>query len=388
MFYQVIIFILFFSYLINQHGKNHVVDYIVLLIITLFAGLSYTNGWDWYGYREFYEEVRLNGFYGVESLTESGIEKGFLIYIYLISLSTLGFSFFVFINSVFINVLLFKAIRKIGLNYCLFMLFFFVTAYTRLELSTLRQGIAVTMILYAFGTIIITRDSYKSFICFLLICIFAYFFHRSALIVLLLSPMIFLLKSKKIHYLIAFFAFPFSFISGYLNSILLNGFVTVIPEWFRLIALKISVYLSMAESAYINPQAIVLLISYFVFILLRSKYGFSKKENILLNIMACEIIIVFYLSFMTQLMIIRFIYYFQIGWIGLTMMLTHRIIKQKGISIIFILVLLQVKFMLNFRSEADRAVYFPYKNVISGLVDDNYGRTYDYIIHQVEKELK
>ncbi|EFD5435354.1 EpsG family protein, partial [Escherichia coli] len=42
------------SYVLSNNDKNSLSPRFLLIILTLFTGLSYTNGWDWYGYLDFY----------------------------------------------------------------------------------------------------------------------------------------------------------------------------------------------------------------------------------------------------------------------------------------------------------------------------------------------
>jgi hypothetical protein len=50
-----------------------------------------------------------------------------------------------------------------------------------------------------------------------------------------------------------------------------------------------------------------------------------------------------------------------------------------------ILILVTFKLILNFRYEADRAVFFPYYNVISSYYDESYGRSRDFILNKADE---
>ncbi|EFJ0293348.1 O84 family O-antigen polymerase, partial [Escherichia coli] len=140
------------------------------------------------------------------------------------------------------------------------------------------------------------------------------------------------------------------------------------------------------KQAIINPQAMALLVFYFICI--RVCDVKNKKQIIFLNIIACQVIISFYFIFLTQLIIMRLVYYFQVGWICWVIILYKEYFRPKWLCFFLICLLFITKSILNFRYEQDRAVFFPYYNVISSYLDDNYGRSRSFILNKADELFK
>lgn len=88
-----LICILTFTLTINN-SQNRIPVRVLFITLILFTGLTFTNGWDWYGYKDFYENIQSSGFSGVKDYNEYGIEYLYLAYMYIIGLTGLGFGFF------------------------------------------------------------------------------------------------------------------------------------------------------------------------------------------------------------------------------------------------------------------------------------------------------
>lgn len=372
-----LICILTFTLTINN-SQNRIPVRVLFITLILFTGLTFTNGWDWYGYKDFYENIQSSGFSGVKDYNEYGIEYLYLVYMYIIGLTGLGFGFFIFINAFIVNLFIYKFSKRTAINYGLFMLLFISVSYLRLELSTIRQGLAVAIIFYAYSLMLCERN--KKALLFIVVAIC---FHRSAAIVLLFLPFIKYVNKKEIHYFIVLLALPFIFLSDYIN----NFFITLLSYanhgFLSVYVFKIMLYLSMSNVAQVNPQAIMLIFLYLICIYYCDLK--DKKQLFFLNVMACQVVISLYFTFLTQLIIMRMVYYFQVGWICWVIFLYKEYCKPKWVCFILICFLVATKLMLNFRYEYDRAVFFPYYNVIFSFTDDDYGRSRDYILNKVNE---
>ncbi len=369
------------SFSITRQYENTNVNRLLCMIFILFTGLSYTNGWDWYGYKDYYEYIQDNGFEAVNGYNEYGIEYLYLVYLYLIGLVGFGFGFFIFINSIIVNVLIYRACKKTAINYGLFMFIYLAASYIRLELSTIRQGLAVALIMMTYASLL--NEKKKSALIYLILAIAM---HRSAIIVLIFLPLITSVKTRNIHYLIVIFSLPFIFASSEINKLLLQLLGYVNTGFFAVYVSKLITYLSMNVQASVNPQALIVLLLYGIAIFYCDFR--IKKQVLFLNIMACQVIISLYCTFLTQLIIMRVIYYFQIGWMCWLVILYKEYCKPKWLCFVLIVFTMTVKFSLNFRYEPDRLVFFPYYNVVSSLVDGNYGRSQAYILDKAEDLLQ
>ncbi|MBF4178171.1 EpsG family protein [Lelliottia nimipressuralis] len=376
--YILLVLLALLTFLLTDNKQSSLLTKTLLIMSILFSGLSYTNGWDWYGYNDYYYYIQNTGFYAVGEYNNFGIEYLYLIYMYLIGLSGAGFGFFVLVNSVIVNLLIFKFCKNTAINYAFLMLIFITVSYLRLELSTIRQGLAVVIVMYAYSSILNERWKYAITAFILAICL-----HRSAAIVILFVPFILCVNRKAIHYYIVVLAVPFILLSSSLNSIFISLLSYANSGMLSVIVNKLIIYLSMNEAAKINPQAILLLCLYLISIYFCDVK--NKKQMLFLNIMACQVVISLYFTFLTQLIIMRLIYYFQIGWMYWIYILYKEYFRPQWLCLGLILILVTFKLILNFRYEADRAVFFPYYNVISSYYDESYGRSRDFILNKADE---
>ncbi|HHG9510440.1 TPA: EpsG family protein [Citrobacter amalonaticus] len=366
------------TYSVTEVNRNSSIAKVLLLFFILVGGLSYTNGWDWYGYSDYYNTIQNDGFSSVKEYNAYGIEYLYLTYMYLIGLTGLGFGFFIFINAILVNVLIYKFCEQARINYGLFMFIFLAVSYLRLELSTIRQGLAVVLVMYSYSLIL--NSKLKNTLAFILLAICL---HRSAAIVLLFMPFILMVNKKIIHYFIVVLAIPFIILSGTMNSLFIQVLTYLNHGVLAAFASKLIIYLSINTTAIVNFQAIALLLLYLFSIYFCDLK--DKKQLLFLNVMACQVIISLYFTFVTQLVIMRMVYYFQIGWICWVIILYKEYCRPKWLCISLICMLFLVKAVLNFRYEADRAVFFPYYNVISSFLDDDYGRSREFILDKADE---
>lgn len=363
-------------FLIQSKRNRRVVNLLALIILIVFSGLSYTNGWDWYGYKDYYDGIGIRGFSEVQALSTYGIEFFFLMFMYVTSLSGLSFVFFVFINAVITNTIIYLALKKLNVNYILFIIMYFCVSYLRLELSTLRQGLAVAICIYSLSYILEKRK-----LKFIVLVIVASLFHRSALVLLAFYPFLVINISLRKHFYIMALAIPVSLLAGYLSTLLSQTYMIFYNEWTKFFIIKLANYLALSRGASINFQSLILLVSYAFFAFqLKSD---SKEKDLFLKIMAMEVIVVFYFSFLPQLVIIRLIYYFQVGWLALCVLSYYNGIKPKGLYLSVLIAVIICKLLLNFRYTFDRDVYFPYYNSISSyFYDDSYGRSREFLLNK------
>lgn len=376
--YIALAFASFITYSMTDSHRNPLVAKTLLLFFILVSGLSYTNGWDWYGYTDFYNTIQNDGFSSVKEYNAYGIEYLYLAYMYLIGLTGVGFGFFIFINAIIVNVLIYKFCEKAEVNYGLFMFIFLAVSYLRLELSTIRQGLAVVIVMYSYSLILNSKFKKSLALILLAICI-----HRSAAIVLLFMPFILIVNKKVVHYFIVVLAIPFIILSSAMNGFFIQILTYLNNGVLAAFASKLIIYLSMNTTATVNFQAIALLLLYLLSIYCCDLR--ERKQVLFLNIIACQIIVSLYFTFLTQLIIMRMVYYFQVGWICWVIILYKEYCRPKWICISLICILFLIKVVLNFRYEADRDVFFPYYNVISSFLDDDYGRSQEFILNKADE---
>ncbi|MGL4862907.1 MAG: EpsG family protein [Cetobacterium sp.] len=126
------------------------------LSLWLFTGLKYDTGWDYIGYKNFFENLSIDA----SIYREDGVfiktyyEIGYKILNLIIRVLTSKFEFLNLIIS-FIIMLLISKNLKIYTQYPeVSFLYYFSTVYLYLQMSTLRQGLAASILFFSFKYII------------------------------------------------------------------------------------------------------------------------------------------------------------------------------------------------------------------------------------------
>jgi len=204
MYYLIFFSILaFFSFLEMEDKMNPTlkdrVYFFLFLLFWLTAGLRFETGVDWPGYTTFYTDIEgINNFdFQFSYLFKySEFEFGYAvlnsIFRTITSNIQLLFLFIAFIT----NLMLFKSIKKYSDHIIVSLLIYYSTIYFVLDLSGIRQCIALNIFLISLDSIY-----KKEFLKYILLIILATLFHTTALF---LIPMYFLLnrKFKNVVYII------------------------------------------------------------------------------------------------------------------------------------------------------------------------------------------
>ncbi len=171
----------------------------MFVVISIFSGLRYGIGYDYYSYLEYCTKGSYKG------------ERLELIPLYLVQLSRSTFPYLFFIlTSIFISFFYYKGIRNSGSDY--FLETFFYLCFPLLfydQLGIIRQGMASSIVFYAIS--LNAGDNYnkRTVIRQAVLIILAFYCHRSALIALLI-----LFPWHKVPRLCLFVMFLVSFYAG------------------------------------------------------------------------------------------------------------------------------------------------------------------------------
>lgn len=174
---------------LNEEKKKQFKIWMVILAILpmfLLFVLRYKYiGADTIGYVRFFQkEIRGYSFIELFDQDATRFEIGFRIYVKIISLFTKNYTVFFLINGLLIFGILLRFSLKYTDNPFLFF-FLFITLGTYAFMETgLRQALAISICILAMDFI-----KEKKFFPFLLLVILAYFFHKSALVFLLIYPL-------------------------------------------------------------------------------------------------------------------------------------------------------------------------------------------------------
>lgn len=182
----------------NIKNKHYQLIY-MFVVISIFSGLRYGIGYDYYSYLECCTRGSYRG------------ERFELIPQYLVQLSQSTFPYLFFIlTSIFISFFYYKGIRQSGSDYyfeTFFYLCFPLLFYD--QLGIIRQGVASSIVFYAISLNIGDNYNKRTIIRQIVLIILAFFCHRSALIALLI-----LFPWHKVPRLYLFAMFLVSFYAG------------------------------------------------------------------------------------------------------------------------------------------------------------------------------
>ena len=136
---------------------------------------------------------------------------------------TISGRFFVlqFLQSAFVNFLVFRYIKKHSNHWFTCFLFYYMFLYVAFNMETMKAGCAIVVCLYA-NDYLLERKWFKSYILYIV----AVLFHPQAL-VLFLTPLFLWLKLNRKGLIFLFFAF----IAGYLIQVSIGDYIELIQEF-------------------------------------------------------------------------------------------------------------------------------------------------------------
>jgi hypothetical protein len=336
----------------------------------LFAGLAWETGVDWKLYSEaykyslpIYEVIEQSRFYSVESSNLFSIEFIFNIISSLAKVFGDDFVLFNCIISLLSAIFFFKAINRYTLNLFFPVMLYFGCIYITLNISGIRQGLALVIAFYAYGYI-----ADKKFWKYTLWILVATGIHSSAIA---LFPLYFLVRHR------------FSNNAVYIiTGIGLIVYLLRIPIMINLlyfianisnneILKKLSLYLTLIEDNVfammgISPKIlfyIVLLIV--VFYLRKQLCEHNRFNNMFMNIFFIYVILNLYFWSAGEI-IMRFGFYFLVSIIVILPELMSNL-KYRSNQIIIILLMLGVAFISRtpvFLESLGALPYTPYQNYI------------------------
>lgn len=157
----------------------------ILPMFLLFVLRNKSMGTDTFGYvRAFQYSIPKHSFQELLRGDYGDTEVGYLIYVKVITLFTNNYTIFFLINGIIIfGALLHFAFRYTENPFVFFFLFIALGTYAFIN-TGLRQSLAIAICIFAFDFV---RN--RKLIPFLLLVLLAYFFHKSAMVFLLIYPL-------------------------------------------------------------------------------------------------------------------------------------------------------------------------------------------------------
>lgn len=367
MIYYLIFFILFLFSLFDLSDKKNIATrmlekylyFVAMLILICFAGFRFDTGWDYAGYRYYYDLIPT-----IDQLVGNGeiynsiyFEPGFKILMSVAKTCGLSFYSFQFFIS-FICISLISRALKYERKKLLFLLIYFSTCYLFLNMSFLRQGLAVAFLYMAVMAIFTERKKVAFFYL-----IVGSFFHLS---VLILIPVFYIVDKKKISDRFIYVIIA-SAIILYILQIhwLKTSFGAISPIFPHDISYKINSYLEserFGKSRDIGFGVVEKLFTFLVLLYIHKKDN-SKKSLILLRFFMFYMITYFAFYEITVLYD-RLRFYFVALNVLAYLSIFNFFSKYNRVVVYFVIVLYSLFSYFNiFRSDFNRVVFIPYHNI-------------------------
>lgn len=397
-YYLLFVFFGLLSFLEHCKLNKSKIDFLVVisfLVLLFFYGLRYDVGIDWYSYYLFYNQVEsipsvLQGSTFAPHFYSSEFQSMEIGYRLLNSFfRTLGGSFQTFIFAIALfnltSLYIFLFNQKIKYKFTLITIFLSLAMFR--EFDIFRQSISFYIFLYSLKYL---NSNLKKYI---LINLIGSLFHLSAIIFILVIPLLKIKFSKAtLMIALALYSFtlfiPLPIISGILN-------ITETLQLFSPVMSKLlSFYTYLNYSRSFGPTISLTCIALLAIIIFN--YAAYDKLNsntrMLVNLFVCYVLLSIIGSEINEVMS-RFGYYF---FIGIAVMFSLLPIFLKGklkhtiasIPIIFAL----MKFSLMMTTPATKITYTPYTNYIFNSSDNREKRVYikqrevsNYYFDQINK---
>lgn len=327
------------SYMISIFKVNKYFKQVSLGLLILFLTTSYTSGSDWRAYELMYKYFDLGNFYNSHS------EKGFALYVALNKYIFSNFWYFFIINKLIIAYIFNLTIKKYYKNNLLVWSIFFPAAAVYLFIDCpFRNLLAIGIYLYAIKYIKLNRLKY---FCIIL---FGFFFHKSILIVGLISIINFSKFKRKILGIILIVELGLSF---QINKII---------EMFKFIPIygrQISIY---SVTNYFDGKILTIgmiekLIIAGILIFYKNKILKDKDEK-LFNF--TYIYLLFYILAVKIPILTRFVYYIQIFYLIFICYAIKDILKIKILYVFVFLYYLLITPKLMYNSYMKYDTYLMY----------------------------
>lgn len=336
---------------------------ICYFLLALTSGLRYETGTDYFAYANIFDNSQDIMEFSFFSLY---IEPSYAL------LNSLFYSLGFNINMMYLTIALITTAillnsfkRYVGQKYYLFaVIIYYSVSYFLLDMSGIRQAIALSIFIYSIRFVI-----EKCFWSFFLMIVFAFTFHRSAIILLVVYPISRIYIKSWMHIIILLLGIFLMvakitllqpilqlgstiFISGPIAGKLLafttNSFFAV-P---RTITVGLMIYIPVYVIAIVKRKKLEQLVPYY---------------NVILNLFLCFIITLF-LLYESKDISIRFSSYFTFAF-ALTLPLLLSFLKQDvknliiGFSVIFFISVYAMRNMI-LEGESTTIMYRPYQNYI------------------------
>jgi hypothetical protein len=360
--YYLFIFILLslFSFLSLLNSRTRKINYywILFFFFVFTAGLRFETGTDYFSYQEIFNQTNsIDVFLLSGQLSDIPVEPLYSLLNSVFKTFKLNLNFMFLFISFVTNLLLFSSFKKyLGRYKILALVTYYCFVYFTLDMSGVRQSIAINIFLFSFRYI-----KSKSFLKYFLLVFIAALFHVSALLCLVFY---FILdRTYKSIYLLIFL------ILGFLVIYLKVEFITILIDSFLVkifpatAVFKLLIY-SNADKPWVFNIKIILFLFIFMILLYNRENLFKRFTyfNIVFNSLFFYLIIRMF--FWESIEISgRTIFYFIFGLI-LALPMVLDLIKNNVGKVFYLFIFLSFNFYQSFEFYFKTNLHNPYQNYI------------------------
>lgn len=348
--------------------------FIAIMILLLFAGLRFDTGWDYKGYNYYYELIPTvdDFFNNIEVFQSIYFEPGFKLLMMLAKSCGLDFYGFQFLVSLICIILINKSIRK-EKSKLLFVFVYFSTCYLFLNMSVIRQGIAVSFLYMAVYSLF-NHNKKKAVIYLLIGCLF----HFSLIVML---PILIVSDRERMSNKIIYILVGIALIV-YITQIhwLKLSFGTVSPLFPHEIAYKINMYLDSERFGKSRDIGIGIIEKILTFIAILYVYGKTKERYDLILLRFFIFYIVIYFAFYEITVLYdRLRFYFVAINVFVYLAIFNYFRSFNKVFVFFVICAYSLFSFFNIlKSDSNRAVFIPYNSILespNGILPEFKGAT-------------
>ncbi|EMN5545779.1 EpsG family protein [Enterobacter cloacae] len=334
--------------------------FIAIMILLLFAGLRFDTGWDYKGYNYYYELIPTvdDFFNNIEVFQSIYFEPGFKLLMMLAKSCGLDFYGFQFLVSLICIILINKSIRK-EKSKLLFVFVYFSTCYLFLNMSVIRQGIAVSFLYMAVYSLF-NHNKKKAVIYLLIGCLF----HFSLIVML---PILIVSDRERMSNKIIYILVGIALIV-YITQIhwLKLSFGIVSPLFPHEIAYKINMYLDSERFGKSRDIGIGIIEKILTFIAILYVYGKTKERYDLILLRFFIFYIVIYFAFYEITVLYdRLRFYFVAINVFVYLAIFNYFRSFNKVFVFFVICAYSLFSFFNIlKSDSNRAVFIPYNSIL------------------------
>ncbi|MCM7486637.1 EpsG family protein [Enterobacter kobei] len=333
---------------------------IAIMILLFFAGLRFDTGWDYKGYNYYYELIPTvdDFFNNIEVFQSIYFEPGFKLVMMLAKSCGLDFYGFQFLVSLICIILINKSIRKEN-SKLLFVFIYFSTCYLFLNMSVIRQGIAVAFLYMAVYSLF-NHNKKKAVIYLLIGCLF----HFSLIVML---PILIVSDRERMSNKIIYILVGIALIV-YITQIhwLKLSFGIVSPLFPHEIAYKINMYLDSERFGKSRDIGIGIIEKILTFIAILYVYSKTKERyNLIMLRFFIFYIIIYFAFYEITVLYDRLRFYFVAMNVFVYLAIFNYFRSFNKVFVFFVICAYSLFSFFNIlKSDSNRAVFIPYNSIL------------------------